>query len=100
VKRGALHIIRELGLLGLYKGATACLLRFVAALDISTVTDHIPQGYTFFCCKVTPNVEGNHLTIAKIYFTSYSHLKKDVFHEGYNNKKLSFVETLSAAAIA
>ncbi|PVG00928.1 putative mitochondrial carrier protein ARALAR1 [Serendipita vermifera] len=68
VKRGALHIIRELGLLGLYKGATACLLR------------DIP--------------------FSAIYFTSYSHLKKDVFREGYNNKKLSFTETLGAAAIA
>lgn len=27
--RGAFHIIRQLGLLGLYKGATACLLRDV-----------------------------------------------------------------------
>lgn len=29
VKRGAFHIIRELGVFGLYKGASACLLRFV-----------------------------------------------------------------------
>jgi len=29
IKRGAFHIIKELGLLGLYKGASACLLRFV-----------------------------------------------------------------------
>lgn len=68
VKRGAGHIIRELGLVGLYKGATACLLR------------DIP--------------------FSAIYFTTYSHLKKDVFHEGYNNKKLSFWETLGAAGIA
>ena len=27
IKRGAGHIIKELGVLGLYKGATACLLR-------------------------------------------------------------------------
>ncbi|KAG8830846.1 mitochondrial aspartate-glutamate transporter agc1 [Serendipita sp. 399] len=68
VKRGAGHIIKELGLLGLYRGASACLLR------------DIP--------------------FSAIYFTAYSHLKKDVFHEGYNDKKLHFGETLSAAAIA
>lgn len=38
--------------------------------------------------------------IAQIYFTSYAHLKKDVFHEGYNGKKLGFGETLLAAGIA
>ncbi|CCA67158.1 probable mitochondrial carrier protein ARALAR1 [Serendipita indica DSM 11827] len=68
VKRGAGHIIKELGLLGLYKGASACLLR------------DIP--------------------FSAIYFTAYAHLKKDVFHEGHNNKKLSFGETLAAAGIA
>lgn len=68
VAKGAIHIIRQLGLLGLYKGATACLLR------------DIP--------------------FSAIYFTAYSHLKKDVFHEGYNGKHLSFGETLAAAGIA
>ena len=66
--KGAGLIIRELGLLGLYKGASACLLR------------DIP--------------------FSAIYFPAYAHLKKDVFHEGYNGKQLSFLETLSAAAIA
>jgi len=66
--KGAGHIIRQLGLLGLYKGASACLLR------------DIP--------------------FSAIYFPAYSHLKKDVFHEGYNGKKLSFLETLASAAIA
>jgi len=66
--RGAIHIIRQLGLFGLYRGASACLLR------------DIP--------------------FSAVYFTSYSHLKKDVFHEGYHGKTLSFFETLSAAAIA
>jgi solute carrier family 25 aspartate/glutamate transporter 12/13 len=66
--RGAVHIIRQLGILGLYKGASACLLR------------DIP--------------------FSAIYFPAYSHLKTDVFHEGYNGKKLSFFETLAAAAIA
>ena len=27
VPKGAVHIVRQLGLLGLYKGASACLLR-------------------------------------------------------------------------
>jgi solute carrier family 25 aspartate/glutamate transporter 12/13 len=68
IPRGAVHIIRQLGLIGLYKGASACLLR------------DIP--------------------FSAIYFTAYSHLKSDVFHEGYNGKRLSFLETLGAAAIA
>ncbi|KDR85744.1 hypothetical protein GALMADRAFT_234804 [Galerina marginata CBS 339.88] len=68
IAKGAVHIIRQLGILGLYKGATACLLR------------DIP--------------------FSAIYFTAYSHLKKDVFQEGYNGKRLSFLETLGAAAIA
>ncbi|KAI0660589.1 mitochondrial carrier [Cubamyces menziesii] len=68
VPKGAVHIIRQLGLLGLYKGASACLLR------------DIP--------------------FSAIYFPAYSHLKKDIFGEGYNGKQLSFLETLSSAAIA
>jgi len=68
VKKGAVHIVRQLGILGLYKGASACLLR------------DIP--------------------FSAIYFTAYSHLKKDVFHEGYNGKQLSFLETLGSAAAA
>ncbi|KAF8640718.1 hypothetical protein AX17_000370 [Amanita inopinata Kibby_2008] len=68
VPKGAIHIIRQLGILGLYRGATACLLR------------DIP--------------------FSAIYFPAYSHLKKDLFHEGYNGKQLSFVETLASAAIA
>ena len=35
-----------------------------------------------------------------IYFTGYAHLKKDIFREGENGKKLSFFETLTAAGIA
>ena len=68
VPRGAIHIIRQLGLLGLYKGASACLLR------------DIP--------------------FSAIYFPAYSHLKKDIFQEGYNGKQLSFFETLTSAAVA
>lgn len=66
--KGAVHIIRQLGIFGLYRGASACLLR------------DIP--------------------FSAIYFPAYAHLKADVFQEGYNGKRLSFLETLSAAAIA
>ena len=66
--KGAVHIVRQLGLLGLYRGASACLLR------------DIP--------------------FSAIYFPAYSHLKKDVFNEGYNGKQLSFLETLTSAAVA
>lgn len=68
VPKGAVHIIRQLGIVGLYKGASACLLR------------DIP--------------------FSAIYFPVYSHLKSDLFQEGYNGKQLSFFETLTAAAIA
>lgn len=66
--KGAVHIVRQLGLMGLYRGASACLLR------------DIP--------------------FSAIYFPAYSHLKKDVFQEGYNGKQLGFLETLAAAGIA
>lgn len=65
---GAIGIVKQLGLLGLYKGAAACLLR------------DIP--------------------FSMIYFTSYSHIKRDIFQEGVNNKKLSALELLSAGAMA
>ena len=68
VAKGAGHIIRQLGILGLYKGASACLMR------------DIP--------------------FSAIYFPAYSHLKSDVFQEGYNGKQLNFYETLAAAGIA
>ena len=66
--RGALHIVRQLGLVGLYKGASACLLR------------DIP--------------------FSAIYFTAYNHMKKDVYQEGHNGKKLGFLETLVSAGVA
>lgn len=68
VARGAVHIVRQLGLIGLYKGASACLLR------------DIP--------------------FSAIYFPAYSHLKKDVFHEGKKGKKLGFGEMLISASAA
>jgi hypothetical protein len=34
VKRGASHIIRELGVFGMYRGASACLLRLVSPTDL------------------------------------------------------------------
>ncbi|KAI5475205.1 mitochondrial carrier protein [Pseudohyphozyma bogoriensis] len=66
--KGAMHIIKQLGLVGLYKGATACLSRDVP--------------------------------FSAIYFPAYAHLKKDVFHEGRDGKKLGYGEALAAAAIA
>lgn len=68
VARGAMHHVRQLGLLGLYKGASACLAR------------DIP--------------------FSAMYFTAYAHLKKDVFHEGVNGKKLGAGELLASASIA
>ncbi|KAJ1664344.1 mitochondrial aspartate-glutamate transporter agc1 [Coemansia sp. RSA 1813] len=66
VRRGAVTIVKELGLLGLYKGASACLLRDVP--------------------------------FSAIYFSCYSHLKKDLFHEG--ERRLSVIDLLLAGAIA
>ncbi|KAJ3065055.1 mitochondrial aspartate-glutamate transporter agc1 [Podochytrium sp. JEL0797] len=67
-KKSAMQIVRSLGLMGLYKGAAACLLR------------DIP--------------------FSGIYFPVYAHLKKDVFHEGKNGKKLSVGELLVSGAVA
>ncbi|KAJ3120340.1 mitochondrial aspartate-glutamate transporter agc1 [Physocladia obscura] len=67
-RKSAMQIVRSLGLLGLYKGAAACLLR------------DIP--------------------FSGIYFPVYAHLKKDIFHEGKNGKKLSIGELLISGAIA
>lgn len=67
-REGAIKICRDLGIRGLYKGASACLLR------------DIP--------------------FSAIYFSVYSHLKTDVFHEGRDGKKLGPIELLSAGALA
>ncbi len=65
----AISIVRELGLRGLYKGASACLLR------------DIP--------------------FSALYFTLYSHLKSDLFHEGHPGKpSLSPVELFSSGVMA
>ncbi|KAI0240130.1 mitochondrial aspartate-glutamate transporter agc1 [Massospora cicadina] len=63
----ALWVVRNLGLLGLYRGVGACLLRDVP--------------------------------FSAIYFTTYSHLKRDYFHESGTNK-LCVVELLAAGAAA
>jgi len=66
--KGAVHIIKQLGLVGLYRGAAACL------------------------CRDVP--------FSAIYFPAYAHLKKDIFHEGKDGKKLGYGEALAAASIA
>ncbi|KAJ2769658.1 mitochondrial aspartate-glutamate transporter agc1, partial [Coemansia nantahalensis] len=65
-RSGAVTIIKELGLVGLYKGASACLLRDVP--------------------------------FSAIYFSCYSHIKKDVFNEG--NRQLGILDLLCAGALA
>ncbi|KAJ3240545.1 mitochondrial aspartate-glutamate transporter agc1 [Chytriomyces hyalinus] len=67
-RQGAMQIIRSLGLFGLYKGVTACLMRDVP--------------------------------FSGIYFPVYAHLKKDIFHEGRDGKKLAIGELLTSGAIA
>lgn len=67
VARGIVPIVRSLGIVGLYRGAGACLLRDAP--------------------------------FSLIYFTSYAHLKKDLFGEGKNGKQLSNLETLLAAGM-
>lgn len=67
-RKSAGGIVRELGFKGLYKGASACLMR------------DIP--------------------FSSIYFPCYSHLKKDLFHEGKDGKKLSMIELLLSGSIA
>lgn len=67
VKQGAIWHIKNLGLRGLYKGASACLARDVP--------------------------------FSAIYFPTYNHLKRDVFHES-PTKKLGILQLLSAGAIA
>ncbi|CAG8594403.1 13301_t:CDS:2 [Cetraspora pellucida] len=66
-RKSAINIIKDLGLFGLYRGASACLLR------------DIP--------------------FSGIYFTTYAHIKKDIFGEG-PNKKCSISELLIAGAAA
>jgi len=46
VKRGAVHIVKQLGLLGLYKGSTACLMRDVPFSAIYfTAYNHLKKDY-------------------------------------------------------
>ena len=40
------------------------------------------------------------IPFSAIYFPAYNHMKRDVFREGYNGKKLGFLETLVSAAVA
>eukprot|EP00835_Amoeboradix_gromovi_P007056 NODE_1024_length_2040_cov_0.147347.p1 type:complete len:318 gc:universal NODE_1024_length_2040_cov_0.147347:1389-436(-) len=65
IKTNAMTIIKQLGLIGLYKGSAACLLRDVP--------------------------------FSAIYFTAYSHMKKDVFNEEL--KKLTISQLLVSGAV-
>ena len=40
------------------------------------------------------------IPFSAIYFPAYNHMKRDVFREGYNGKKLTFMQTLVSAAAA
>jgi solute carrier family 25 (mitochondrial aspartate/glutamate transporter), member 12/13 len=66
--QGAASIIRSLGFRGLYKGASACMLR------------DIP--------------------FSAIYFTLYSHMKRDIFGEGITKATLSPFEILFCGALS
>jgi solute carrier family 25 (mitochondrial aspartate/glutamate transporter), member 12/13 len=84
-KRSAMWIMRNLGLVGLYKGATACLARdskYLSQLVFFWVT------LTFYA-----------VPFSAIYFASYAHLKKDFFGES-QTKKLGVLQLLTAGAIA
>jgi solute carrier family 25 aspartate/glutamate transporter 12/13 len=35
-----------------------------------------------------------------MYFPAFAHFKKDLFHEGYQGKQLTFWETLASASMA
>ena len=65
VRVGVMQVIKHLGLVGLYKGSSACLLRDVP--------------------------------FSAIYFTAYSHMKKDVFNEELG--KLSISQLLISGAV-
>lgn len=79
VARGAVHIVRSLGLLGLYRGASACLLR-----DIPFSAIYFPA---YAHLKKDTFQEGSGATI-------------DSKGKKVGGKKLGFGELLASAAIA
>ena len=70
--------------MGLYKGASACLLR---------------DGKSSFGLTGIFLIDLNLVPFSAIYFPSYNHLKRDLFGEG-PNKKLGIFQLLAAGAIA
>lgn len=84
-RRSAMWIVRNLGLVGLYKGASACLLRdgkvsfFLKSKETCSLTELVP--------------------FSAIYFPTYFHLKSDFFGES-PTKRLGVVQLLTAGAIA
>lgn len=84
-RRSALWIVKNLGLVGLYKGATACLMR---------------DGKSQYLEKFRENPSNVTLVpFSAIYFPTYAHLKSDMFGES-PTKKLGVVQLLTAGAIA
>lgn len=79
-------IVKNLGLVGLYKGASACLLR----------DGRVYQRVRLFEMELWLI---HTVPFSAIYFPTYNHLKRDMFGEG-PNKKLGILQLLSAGAIA
>ncbi|WWC99832.1 hypothetical protein V866_006740 [Kwoniella sp. B9012] len=116
VPRGALHIVKQLGLVGLYKGAIACFWRdipFVNGkrwMDVERKEDNGENAKQKDKGEEGEQARRNagedrrdwsrQAEMSMIYFTAYAHLKKDLFHEGRRGKVLSFGELLTAAGIA
>lgn len=107
VRQGAIHIVKQLGLVGLYRGATACLARdvpfsaiyFPACVSLLLFVKFSHTSFTRSCvARLFPWWKKGSAHRPLIY--SHAHLKKDVFHQGRDGKVLSYGEALAAAAIA
>jgi solute carrier family 25 aspartate/glutamate transporter 12/13 len=118
VPRGALHIIRQLGLIGLYKGAGAWYVPLLSGCRYADCLSAYYETFPFLCAGSSSSEAMMLIGLAQaIYFTSYPHLKTDLFGEGKDGKKLGpsdvriavrpltprrtgYTETLLAASIA
>src|SRR4051794_646970 len=71
--RGAVHVIRSLGLLGLYTGAGACLARdipFVSRKGSRICGGVADSGRLFAVCDLLPSVSGHPQPIASSFILS------------------------------